>query len=470
MKNLPTMSKFFNGCGETSQISGSCRVLVGRGLETTRACFATARLHAVVVMAAVVAMLVMMACSSDEPVEGEDVVSTDAQVDTDEDRQEADRQVDEESEDVVEDLIGPEPETRETEDDGSETEVVETSEPELDAVEEVEWIQCGRPPTGLVSIHGQQFDDLVGILWDEYWSEDGNWRGDMMGDATAFAPELFFPMAHETGCQELHELSVSTVEYELTLVSGFINGGANAMETVVGAPSLITGYQWTQNRQYRFMSHAGLLALASQILNDPEAFSFFFEPVVALGSTAYYILVHVDVSGDEALVLKALEALELADQTYWDEENGVYSELWDWSQALMIMALSRAYRQTGDTGYLGRAERLATTVLEQMWDETRGGFWASHKDEQRGKGLSGQAFMARAFIELYLATCEQIYLDVAGDTIEFSFGPDLYVDGLMRHDWTPDQGASASVCIGCNFFVLSNLWIYDHLISEPCEP
>ena len=74
--------------------------------------------------------------------------------------------------------------------------------------------------------------------------------------------------------------------------------------------------------------------------------------------------------------------------------------------------------------------------------------------------------MTRGFLMLYQATGESGYLDVARDTLEYSFGPDLYVDGLMRHDWTPDEGTSSFVCTGCNFFALSNLWIVDHLDTD----
>ncbi|MFH1538029.1 MAG: hypothetical protein ABIH66_03660, partial [bacterium] len=62
-----------------------------------------------------------------------------------------------------------------------------------------------------------QFDTLLDYLMENHWDESGNWSGDMMGDASWFAPALLFQMGADGNRPELTEMAVKTVDWELAL-------------------------------------------------------------------------------------------------------------------------------------------------------------------------------------------------------------------------------------------------------------
>ncbi|MHC4194008.1 MAG: hypothetical protein ACYSP9_07520, partial [Planctomycetota bacterium] len=78
----------------------------------------------------------------------------------------------------------------------------------------------------LLPHYSDTFGTQLDLILNEYWSEDGNWKGDMMNDATAFAPMLLFKMYKKTGCEELYRRAMTTCDYERKLITEVMSGKA----------------------------------------------------------------------------------------------------------------------------------------------------------------------------------------------------------------------------------------------------
>jgi len=280
---------------------------------------------------------------------------------------------------------------------------------------------------------------------------------------------VLFPLAAAGHCREPHDRAVQTVDHEVELLKQFIVDGTVDQDAVIGAPSLIIGYRWTHNHFYQATAGMGIRFIGGQIVADPESFAgMFASPVAALGATAYEVFDYLDATGKEDMVELGMEVIGKARADYWDAEKGVYSDeamgIWDWSEALMLMALASAYKVTGDEELLQHAEELAASTKALLWDEEKGGFFAY--PDCAGKGLSGLAFLARAFLLLYEVTADPEHLSTAAATLDYCFSSELYDGDLIHHDWTEEYGTATSYCTGCNFFVLSNLWLHQELSAD----
>jgi hypothetical protein len=70
--------------------------------------------------------------------------------------------------------------------------------------------------------HYQLFDEVLTTLIEDFWRPNGNWAGDMMGDATAFAPAVLLNWGTETSDPDLIYKAWKTVEWEDRLFEKWI--------------------------------------------------------------------------------------------------------------------------------------------------------------------------------------------------------------------------------------------------------
>lgn len=316
----------------------------------------------------------------------------------------------------------------------------------------------------------ERFDAILATLLATYWSADGDWQGDMQGDATAFAPRLLYTLG--AGDPALWDRAAATARHELDLVKALAQTGELNMEAVIGFPALADCYAFEKDGECKLWLTAGTIAGHQLIDSNPEALlPFVFDMATVFGTGSYICLVAAEALGDESLLQKGLALIARADAEHWDEAQGLYSwsQVIDWPQATMMMALTRAYRATGEQKYLDRCERILAAMKDCCWDAAQGGYYGHWGKDV--KGLSGNNNMLWALLDLYESTAQEQYLETARAIIRWILSEDLYSQqtGLLHHHWAAGTGATAgradSFCTGCNFESLVNIHRYHQLMA-----
>jgi len=311
------------------------------------------------------------------------------------------------------------------------------------------------PPPPYVPVFQVESQALLDHLVADFWSPDGNWEGDMQGDATAFAPYILYA----SGKARLEEKATATVDYEVTIAAAVATTGVLSMEAVVGAPALADGFRNTGKTLYRAAFLLGARQGYAMIAANPEEFAVYVGQLATVyGTGAYLSLVAHEISGEQQDLDHALDLIARADATEWDDARGVYryASGMDWAQATMIMALAKAYVATKDETHLTHATRALAGMDAGAWDAASGGYYLN--EGKAGKTLSGNNNMVWAMLDLYEATGDATYLTKAKAVLEWVFSKDLYspVEPMLFHDWTP-AGRSDFYCTGCNFETLCNV-------------
>jgi len=301
-----------------------------------------------------------------------------------------------------------------------------------------------------------EHDAILDHLVADFWSEDGDWEGDMQGDATAFAPRVLYAAGEERGEGRYAEMAGTTVEHEVALLQAYLLTHVLTMDAVIGAPGLADGYEVTHNETWRALFLGGAAMGYDMMVTDPDQFlPYVFDLATVYGSGATMCFRAWELSELEAHRTNGLDLVARADAEAWDEAEGRYdwTLVMDWPQATMIMALVGAYRATGDEAYLERAQRVHQTMEEQCWDDERGGWLAA--SGAHGKGLSGNNNMAWALLDLYEVTGDRTVLARAGDTLAYTLTEDLYSaeEAMAYHH-------ADYYCTGCNFQLLANVQRY----------
>jgi hypothetical protein len=363
-----------------------------------------------------------------------------------------------------------------------------------------------------------EFDAIFKNLNNNFWSEDGNWEGDMMGDATAFAPPILFQMGIENNDPALLEKARKTTEWEFNAIGqalqSILSGGTPAaadgtdalIDALFGGPGLVEGYRYTGENKYLMLAGLGLSG-GSEVLSLPpstlgmifnsgpvagftSAFAGkgFSSPVTAVATLLSAIVAHTDfelyrASGIEKYKTYGKDLLDRVEQYYWNPDLGYYGaalpDLWDWAIGTMIMSLARGYQLTGEAVYLDRAEALVETTDERMLDPDRGGYFAGDKSASSGKSLSGNNIFIWAFLNMFEATGNPEYLERARKVIGFILSRDMYEKGMIYHHWIRPHGEGDSFhwsdqppgradyyCTGCNFMSLVNIYNYNKLRKQ----
>jgi hypothetical protein len=300
-----------------------------------------------------------------------------------------------------------------------------------------------------------------------HWSEDGNWSGDMMGDASWFGTALLFEMGQDENNPAYTENAIKTAEWQLSL---FKSGGKelgkmkitdDSVSVIGGLPGIFYAYKYTKRKDFKAVMDQVLSLGCSLIKSKPENFiqAFGGDTVVFLAGVSFAAYLYHQETGSEYMKKCSLDALKAADKSYWHEDEKYYGTLWDWSAGAMLLALSGAYRLTQDQFYLDRANALLDTVVKNLWDEKNGGLITrQHFDLKNAKVLSGNNLFVTAMIEWYKAVPDRKYLDYAEKTLGFIFSPALYDGTYPHHHWTQEKGRDESFCTGCHFHTLFNLY------------
>jgi len=302
---------------------------------------------------------------------------------------------------------------------------------------------------------GSEFSAILSRLLSEAWRTDGDWSGDLQGDATFFAPVLLYALWKDTGNPVFRIMADRTVEYEKRLTDRFFL--LPDMDMVIGFPVLAESYRSTGDRDSLDRYLSGVRKGSAVAACFPGFFTpFVYDRASVYGAVGTMTLQAYELSGDESFRKKGLELIAAADHSCWNAQEGLYAyeELADWPQATMLIALVRAYRATGEKPYLEQCGKIVASLDERYLDRENGGYCGDLRGNT--KGLSGNNSLAWAFLDLLEATGDRAYLERARSVLKWILSDDLYDrrTGVIYHHWDKKPGRSDRTCTGCNFHTL----------------
>ena len=214
------------------------------------------------------------------------------------------------------------------------------------------------------NIFGTQLD----LILNEYWSEDGNWKADMMNDATAFAPMLLFKIYEKTGCEELYRRAITTCNYQKDMINEVMQGKKNFdVISVFGISCLIPCMQHAKTQQEKdacknlsqsliyLIDGALLLNIDQAFFPNMKEYRSIALPMAASLSFEFY-----EIEKQAAILNMAKKLITKHENEFYDPNTGLFSEkrFGMWNSALGLLAYARAYSATREDQYLQKANTL----------------------------------------------------------------------------------------------------------------
>lgn len=319
----------------------------------------------------------------------------------------------------------------------------------------------------------KEFSAILTTLMTDSWDGSGDWKGDIQGDATAFAPMLLYAFARDTGDRDFLSMAERTVAYEAGLAGRFPFWPVPSSNLVVGFPALAQPCLQKGDPTYRSLFLRGVsFGYAITSLSPAFLTPFVRERACVYGIMGYMCLTAAEVADEsgrkEEFIRKGIRLIEKANKCCWDDEESLYahSHVLDWPQETMMMALTKAYRATGNRAYLDRAILVLHSMNRLCRDARTGGYYG-HPDLET-KGLSGNNNMTWVLLDLHEATGEGEYLEEARAMLKWILSDDLYDSskGLICHHFTKGKGRAGYSCTGCNFHTLTCIYRYNVLLRE----
>jgi len=341
-----------------------------------------------------------------------------------------------------------------------------------------------------------EYADLFAAVYRRLLTESRIVNGDDQedyGDSAAFCCALIFTWAKNGKATE-EELAFATrlmtayrekVDRFTANPLVILLDSDLAMEIYIGVLGLLVAYEAQPQSETLACMDAYFDAILG--LTDMLGETIYYLPIPPYGPTTIKaglaaMLLHYPLAtggGGRAAerTAQGLAVLEEMDRMVWDEALGGYRYLafdnhayvYQYSNVTAIQALVRAYRLTGRTFYLDRAETVAAG-LEVLFSEEYGAYFASDESCPRAPhsgeeyiALSGQNYAIYDDLLLFRETGNDEYQRRALTLFDFARDV-LFVEeeNICFHDI--QHGVLAEwYCTGCNWQLLYNLALLDDL-------
>ena len=327
------------------------------------------------------------------------------------------------------------------------------------------------------------FEAQLNLILNEYWRDSGDWKADMMNDATAFAPRLLFEIYARTGNELLYDRAIATCRYQMRLTRDVLAGKGNFdVNSVSGVNCLLAGAEYAKTEHERAASRN----LLQSVLNV-FAGALLFNVVppsmpdldecksIGLPLTAGTLLALYEIHNEASLLVMARKLIEKHEREFLDHETGLFrgKRFGSWNSAMGLLACAEAYAVTRDRSYLQKANRLIKN-LRRSHGTFAGVFFHDVSLDTKanwGANLSTVMIYIEALWRLYESTGNEAYKAAAGCGIDFVveeftlsraypegihdqwFGNQKRVVPFFAHDiMVKDQEkrVSPSYCLGCN--------------------
>lgn len=315
-----------------------------------------------------------------------------------------------------------------------------------------------------------EFNNTLCNMIKNYWDASGDWKNDGMGDATTFAPALFFDLSERLSRPEFKEMAVKTVEWEVKLYENMMaqmltgQEPQNLMETVNGIPALMTGYFYTKNKHYSDLVKVSITFAESVSVKNPDMFTYFYFDKVTVPAVISYIeFLYSRLSGDKSYGKKALKLLDVMDEKYWDVEKASYGEKDLWSTPFIVNTLIEAYLFSSEKKYIEKARLVLSHAEDNAWKKD--GFYM---EESSTFGLAENINFVHTYLNFYEATKEELYLDKAEKLLKYIFDGRLFDahKGMLYHDYKNVDGRNDYFCTGCNFCTLIAILRFNDIMQS----
>jgi len=339
------------------------------------------------------------------------------------------------------------------------------------------------------------FEAQLNLILNEYWRENGDWKADMMNDATAFAPRLLFEIYARTGNEVLYDRAIATCRYQMRLTRDVLAGkGHFDVNSVSGVNCLLASARYAKGEHERAASRdllqSFLNVLGGALLFDvvPPSMPNLDEcksigmPLVAATALGLY-----QVHNETSLLVMARKLIAKHEREFLDHETGLFGgkHFGSWNSAMGLAAYAEAYTVTRDSSYLQKANALIKS-LRRLHGTFAGVFFhdvSLDKKPNWGANLSTAMIYIEALWTLYESTGDEAYSSAAGRGIEFVveeftlsraypegihdqwFGNRKRVVPFFAHDIMVkdhEKRVSPSYCLGCNFNMLDRIWDYNN--------
>jgi len=348
------------------------------------------------------------------------------------------------------------------------------------------------------------FEQQLNRMLAEYWQEDGDWVGDMMNDATAFAPELLFELHQVTGDQRFYDRAVATCRYQLRMFNKVAAGEATFdINSIAGVSCFLTYMRYAPHEpdcsNYRtaiatVINGAGLsmqIGAVQSLIPDAEKLRDIGLPLDASMALQYH-----EIEPAPSMLTLGQMLIALHERDYLDPQTGVFRSprYGDWGSALGLRAYADAFVVTADPSYRAKADTLIDHLRTYDWTFDRIFFNPPRHRERRSEWsvyLSSLLLFIDDFNRLYDATGDPQYHDCARRGLTFitkqMILSDVYPEGT-EDMWFDDSirvvpfaahdlGARAGrkyvkpiYCAGCQWYLMSAIWDFNHPPSNlPAE-
>jgi hypothetical protein len=220
----------------------------------------------------------------------------------------------------------------------------------------------------LLPYYADIFGTQLDLILNEYWSKDGNWKGDMMNDATAFAPMLLFKIYEKTGCEELYRRAITTCNYERGLIAEVVSGKAKFdLFSVFGIYGLLPCMQHAKTQPERDAAKNQLQSLiflinGAMLLDIDQALfpDWKQSKSIALPMAASLSFEFCETEKQPAILNMAEKLIAKHEKEFYDPNTGLFCGpgFGMWNPALGLLAYARAYSATREDQYLQKANAL----------------------------------------------------------------------------------------------------------------
>lgn len=382
-------------------------------------------------------------------------------------------------------------------------------------------ISCAREkyPTrdyGPIEVHAQLYQNVYNHLMNnEVCPACTNYdHGDLLsdfGDATAYAPALFYALKGE-GMATADDMRVAEemTERQIGLVTDLYQNGiysflgtgltdpTSISETFVGIGGIFIAYEATGEEKYKDTMEKYLDAMGEIFEASGSSFlnSLIKTQIPPYGSTTvvggvagFYLQYIFSVGSGRSSVHYAdtgCSILQKLNDAVFDQDRKNYryqntpgySFIYQYSNLTTLQGLIRAYLNTQNSAYLDRAKAVMET-LELLWSDKYKGYFSAENNPKYFNiytdeidtpeytkeyiPLSGANYQVYANILMYQVTKDEKYRKNIEKILDFIEGT-LYKDGIVWHDIQNGKRADR-YCSGCNFQLLYNIYLYDRLLK-----
>jgi len=311
---------------------------------------------------------------------------------------------------------------------------------------------------------------------------DGDTIGDF-GDSTAYGPAALYALDHQHHGQGHHDLADRMARREALLLGG-PQWLPNVVEVYIGTVGTFKAFEFTGEENHRRTAEQALDRFNDLLDALPDLLFLLdgipYGPTTIAGGVAMYDLQYAFSIGDtprtREYTEKGLALLERIDRQAWDPALGFYryslrnEHCSAYPNAIMILALCRAWQATGEARYLDRARSVAEVVEERLLDLPTGGYLGAEGSETAYMALSNNNYLIQALLFLAEVTGDPVYLGRVDRTLAFVRDHLCEpAEGICYHDLRRGHRMDW-FCSGCNWQLLYNILEYRRLLAQADGP